>query len=62
MKEQNYWQQFISTGRIEDYLSFKDASKDKTASVNGTANVSGSSRIIGDNPHAGVCEVNRNGY
>ena len=62
MKEQNYWQQFISTGRIDDYLSFKNVSKDKTASIHDSENVSDRGRIIGDNPHAGVCEFNRNGY
>ena len=24
MKELNYWQQFLNTGRIEDYLKFRE--------------------------------------
>lgn len=28
MKEINYWEQFLKTGKIEDYLSFKDRAAD----------------------------------
>lgn len=28
MKTQNYWQQFLNTGRIEDYLSYVQDSAD----------------------------------
>ena len=27
MKEENYWQQFLNTGRIEDYLFYKQQNK-----------------------------------
>lgn len=53
MKEQNYWEQFINSGKIEDYLSFKSMKKESDTSGGGTS--------VGDNPYAGVCEVNRNG-
>lgn len=29
MNEQNYWQQFWDTGRVEDYLSYKNSQKDE---------------------------------
>lgn len=54
MKEQNYWQEFINTGKIEDYLSFKGMQRETGAAK--------SDASLGDNPYAGVCEVNRDGF
>lgn len=56
MKELNYWQQFLNTGRIDDYLSFRENQEYKAE----TGSVSGEHNIVGDNPYAGVCKVNRN--
>lgn len=48
MKEINYWQQFMSTGKIEDYLSYKKAdNQEKQESP-------------GEHPHAGIVQCNRN--
>ncbi|WMC92396.1 hypothetical protein [Kineothrix sp. MB12-C1] len=66
MKERNYWQQFISTGRIEDYLSFKNAQENTSAFRQSGRERTGSepdkSRVMGDNPYAGIRETNRNGF
>ncbi|WP_342756224.1 hypothetical protein [Kineothrix sedimenti] len=62
MKERNYWQQFFNTGKIEDYLSFKNAQEETTASGSSEGYVPDGSATIGDNPYAGICETNRNGF
>lgn len=52
MKEINYWQQFTNSGRVEDYLSYKDTfrqAEDVTNSVNS-----------GAREHAGVHRDNGN--
>lgn len=56
MKELNYWQQFLNTGRIEDYLKFRENLEDTA----GMENVTGEHIIMGDNPYAGICEIDRN--
>lgn len=48
MKETNYWQQFMSTGKVEDYLSYKRQDKQELRQVEG------------EYPHAGTFECNRN--
>lgn len=52
MKGLNYWQQFLSTGSVEDYLKFKEMQE--------TGNISEECIFMGDSPYAGVCKVNRN--
>ena len=32
MKELNYWQQFLNTGRIEDYLKFRETAAEEGVS------------------------------
>ena len=54
MKELNYWQQFLNTGRIEDYLKFRENQEED--------NISEEHIVMGDNPYAGICKVNRNGF
>ena len=49
MKGLNYWQQFLSTGSVEDYLNFRKIQGNTTEDY----------MVMGDNPYAGVCEVNR---
>ncbi len=34
MKGLNYWEQFMSTGKIEDFLAFKDASRQEEREEN----------------------------
>lgn len=51
MKGLNYWQQFLSTGSVEDYLEFRKSQ--------GKGNTAEDYMIMGDGPYAGVCEVNR---
>ena len=49
MEGLNYWQQFLSTGSVEDYLNFRKIQGNTTEDY----------MVMGDNPYAGVCEVNR---
>ena len=46
MKETNYWQQFLSTGSIEDYLHFKNVQME-----NGEAS---ERKSMGEYPDAGI--------
>lgn len=54
MKESNYWQQFLNTGRIEDYLKFRETAAE--------GSVSREHAGMGENPYAGICEVDRDGF
>lgn len=51
MQSLNYWKQFINTGRVEDYLSYKN--NDKLHDGNGIIQ-------SGENPYAGVHMRDRN--
>lgn len=51
MKGLNYWQQFLNTGSVEDYLKFRDIQEKK--------NIAEESVVMGENPYAGVCKINR---
>jgi len=50
MKETDYWQQFLSTGSIQDYLQFKNVQTDDISER----------EDMGEDPDAGVCYRNRN--
>lgn len=56
MNEENYWQRFTDSGSIQDYLSYsntrKATDKNKCRQVESE----------GDNPYAGVCYGNGNGF
>ncbi len=54
MKESNYWQQFINTGRVEDYLKFRE-----TADTGGR---DGEYAAVGENPYAGIHKIDGNGF
>ncbi len=54
MKELNYWQQFLNTGRIEDYLKFRETAAEES--------VSREHAVMGENPYAGIREVNRDDF
>ena len=47
IKESNSWNQFLTTGKVEDYLSYASGRSQKTD-------------WVGDSPHAGVYTGNRN--
>lgn len=53
MKESNYWQQFLNTGSIEDYLKFRKMTEESD---------SGKRSMMGENPYAGIYKVNRDGF
>ncbi|HKM05167.1 MAG TPA: hypothetical protein VJZ04_11385 [Lachnospiraceae bacterium] len=53
MNNTNYWEQFLNTGKVDDYLSFKTIKEEYTPS--------GVSKT-GENPYAGLCDSNRNDY
>lgn len=63
MKEINYWQQFMSTGSVKDYLSYRmeNSSADSATSFS-DSNVSGTAIDLGENSYAGVCCSNRNNF
>lgn len=50
MKEVNYWQQFASTGKPEDYLTFKNSEREERP---GAANDAGDSSYAGTHNHNG---------
>lgn len=54
MKESNYWQQFLNTGRIEDYLKFREKSKGDSTAVR--------CAVMGENPYAGIHKIDRDGF
>ena len=63
MKEINYWQQFMNTGSINDYLNYRNSCND----INGGdlfsgERASGSVRDVGVNSYAGVCSSNGNNF
>lgn len=55
MKELSYWEQFLKSGTIEDYLKFKRENGNK-ALKNAYAEVNAYEE---KNPYAGVCNSNR---
>ena len=73
MKETNYWQQFMSTGSIKDYLDYRtncnQGENSSVADVNAGTGVFGQRKIstgtikdLGVNSYAGVCSSNRNDF
>lgn len=46
MKEVNYWQQFLNTGKVEDYLSYKNQKRTEEESR-------------GEHPNAGTLQCYR---
>lgn len=58
MKETNYWQQFMSTGCIEDYLNYRKECMDEA----GGKEACFSSQDLGENSYAGVCDSYRNDF
>lgn len=52
MKEINYWEQFMATGKIDDFLAYKNAVRDEGDSKGDS----------GEHSHAGDYRDNGNGY
>lgn len=59
MKETNYWQQFMSTGSIKDYLSYRAEDREAAAC---RYPAEPASENLGVNSYAGVCRSNRNDF
>lgn len=55
MQTANYWEQFESTGRVEDYLCYRDSAADNTAEYSQQKQTQ-----TGESPHAGIYKCNRN--
>lgn len=59
MKETNYWQQFMSTGSIKDYLNYcTECGK----AVPDSRQADRALENLGVNSYAGVCGSNRNDF
>lgn len=56
MKTINYWDKFLQSGCVEDYLSFKAANIDR----NGQKETGNCNNSTGDSPYAGFSNHNGN--
>ena len=56
MKEINYWEQFMTTGKIEDFLAYRNAVRDTQYGDKERKEESG------EHSHAGVYRDNGNGF
>ncbi|MDR2043891.1 MAG: hypothetical protein LBQ15_05900 [Clostridium sp.] len=56
MKSLNYWQQFLGSGRIDDYLSYIHKEKKRIDASKPQA------QRLGVNPYAGVHMCDRNDF
>lgn len=54
IKESDSWNQFCTSGRIEDYLSYVSCRSENDCFKNSKSD------CVGDSPHAGVYSGNRN--
>lgn len=55
MKNENYWDQFMQSGRIEDYLHFREESGRVREEESGNV-------TKGENPNAGFYHRNGDGF
>ncbi len=61
MQDLNYWKQFESTGKIEDYLSYCSCvGRDVGNKGSETASKEDKMRQTGEKPYAGIRMCNRN--
>ena len=58
MQNLNYWKQFESTGKIEDYLSYRCCFSDGEEQQPET--VAQATEQLGENSYAGIHKCNRN--
>ncbi|MBO5473193.1 MAG: hypothetical protein J6A08_05340 [Lachnospiraceae bacterium] len=56
MKETNYWERFMTTGKIDDFLAYKNAVRDTQA------NDCDRKEESGEHSHAGIYGDYGNGY
>lgn len=59
MKEINYWERFLLTGSVSDFLSYKNALRDAEADKDG--NMAGEDKSGGQS-HAGIYRDYGNGF
>ncbi len=55
MKEINYWEQFMHTGKVSDFLAYKNATRDEK-------NTRDRENESGEHSHAGVYRDYGNGF
>lgn len=55
MKEINYWEQFIHTGSVADYLQFKATHDGNHIHDSMKKNENTAGVQTGENPYAGIC-------
>ena len=58
MMNLNYWKQFESTGKVEDYLFYRTCSSGELK-VHDPVKTEDTGQL-GVNPYAGICTCNRN--
>jgi hypothetical protein len=56
MKEINYWEQFMNTGRIDDFLAYKNAEREEQSTEGEREEKSG------EHSHAGIYRDYGNGF
>ena len=65
MKETNYWQQFMSTGSVKDYLNYRMEGRQTADSGYDAEPVlvkNSTEKTLGVNSYAGVCSSNGNNF
>lgn len=65
MKETNYWQQFMSTGSVKDYLNYRmenGQTANAGSDTDSVVSMSSTAKGLGVNSYAGVCSSNRNDF
>ena len=60
MNQEDYWKQFMASGRVEDYLSYACLAADEKAVPGENADPGGRTKT-GEYPYAGFCYGDRNG-
>lgn len=58
MKNENYWKQFMASGRVEDYLSYAGKTKERDFSDD-VAEIP--EKSVGEYPYAGFMFCDRDG-
>lgn len=56
MNEMNYWKQFFCTGKVEDYLKYKQCREDEKQEH------TDNSKVKEESPYAGFYHSNRDSY
>ena len=56
MNEMNYWKQFFCTGKVEDYLKYKQCREERTQEP------TDNTKVKEESPYAGFYDGNGNRY